>query len=391
MKFIFIDKIIYQNDIQSARIFYNDYISSILKKIYINTKNKLSLKNTQFLNFINLYRSDIEKDHNFLEINIQKFFEKFITLLEEAFKQEQVDMTSHNVAISPIFKIDKKHKHSQNNINSDNMSEIEDIIFSINFNNDIYNTNKTIIFNVSKDTNNNVQNKQNKFKITKSYQENSDDMQSTIKTSNTRIRRVNLAKKIIRKFKKYLKTTIYSNYNSIIMSNNNIFSNLPKFWLTFIKDKLMPPFKSEEYNVEFKSFSHCYFKWLFSHEKANDLYKNYLEYGGEKDITNIVNSYDICEEEKKNHLYFLLNFSEIFGNKNSTNSDCDLLLLRDEQFYKNDYNKADLFEQEEENRYFYERRRDVIDFEVFDKFVKSDSSNSSIDKVYEDGNKFFDE
>ena len=79
-------------------------------------------------------------------------------------------------------------------------------------------------------------------------------------------RKVNIAKKIVRKFKKYLK----SRQSSI---------KYP-FWINFTKENYLPPFKYEE--QEFKSFSHSFLRWLFSHDGGIELYQDYITEKGER-------------------------------------------------------------------------------------------------------------
>ena len=92
-------------------------------------------------------------------------------------------------------------------------------------------------------------------------------------------RKVNIAKKIVRKFKKYLKSR-----QSSIQYN---------FWVSFTKEKYLPPFKYED--LEFKSFSHSYLRWLFSNDGGIELYQDYITEKGESELINIFKEYNITD------------------------------------------------------------------------------------------------
>jgi hypothetical protein len=103
-------------------------------------------------------------------------------------------------------------------------------------------------------------------------------------------RKVNIVKKILRKFKKYLK-----------FRQSPI--NYP-FWICFTKENYFPPFKHED--IEFKSFSQSYLRWLFSHEGGIELYRDYLNERGKEDLHNIYKEYRITDInlQKDFEMYF---------------------------------------------------------------------------------------
>lgn len=102
-------------------------------------------------------------------------------------------------------------------------------------------------------------------------------------TFNNKIRRVNLCKKIVRKFRKYLK----SNKKDINYS----------FWNAFCRENYLPPFKTEDF--EFKSFSRIYLNWLFSHEGGVELYNEFVRNKGDEELNNMYASYGINDLEEK--------------------------------------------------------------------------------------------
>ena len=85
-------------------------------------------------------------------------------------------------------------------------------------------------------------------------------------------KRENIDKKILRKFRKFLKEKYKKNQANVvsIISNN-------KFWQDFITLNLLPPFS---YNAEEKDFKSCntgYMCWVFEHPSSVDLYNIFIK------------------------------------------------------------------------------------------------------------------
>jgi len=135
------------------------------------------------------------------------------------------------------------------------------------------------------------------------------------------IKREEIDKKIIRKFKKYLKEKLKTK-NSF--ENNNINLN---FWKDFTTKNLLPPmaYKINEETFEFKSFNSNYIVWLFSQSEAVALYNKFLEenkedlYESIKQMIKVTITEDIIIE-LTNIYEYIQNYSQIFCIKNNNNS-----------------------------------------------------------------------
>jgi hypothetical protein len=79
-------------------------------------------------------------------------------------------------------------------------------------------------------------------------------------------KRENVDKKIIRKFRKFLKDLL----------KKNKLPHISEFWIIFIKNNLLPPVQYSNSNIgeeiNFKSFNTNYLLWLFSHDGGIDLF-----------------------------------------------------------------------------------------------------------------------
>lgn len=199
-------------------------------------------------------------------------------------------------------------------------------------------------------------------------------------------RKVNIVKKIVRKFKKYLK----SRQSPI---------NYP-FWICFSKENYFPPFKYE--NLEFKSFSQSYLRWLFSHDGGIELYRDYLNEKGKDELHNIYKEYGITDMnlQKDFEMYFR-EFSFLYSERKNFDleyiqSSIDFILGVDE-INENRINQSDccseLFDRiaKEEiiignkKRKFNRSRDDInvngngssIGVDWFEKVINSESSEGS--------------
>jgi hypothetical protein len=93
-------------------------------------------------------------------------------------------------------------------------------------------------------------------------------------------KRENIDKKLLRKFKKFLKE----------LYKKKALPPISDFWYTFIKHNLFPPVQytndllSE--NINFKSFNTNYLLWLFGHSGGTELYDLFLE-NNRNDVVNM--------------------------------------------------------------------------------------------------------
>ena len=355
MKFNFIKIILYQHDISSAKDYYSNHLLIMMKKIYGEKSISFFKKNFKYINFLNLINTSFSKyiylqNHFKLENHLDKFMNLIEKKLEKRQKLERKaiifniikskansnkDTNESNFTNTnngkPLFKTEHVNMLIYN---SENMSEIEDELFKLNLeerkkniftlnknfiNNDNIITGNEIEYNINDNINNSEEfnisdisnsntssyNELNNKKINIKKIEEKREIQSINNSKqkfnlNNKIRRVNLCKKIVRKFKKYLKKN---------MKEITTYS----FWTSFCRENYLPPFKKEE--VEFKSFSHTYLNWLFSHQGGIELYSQFIRNSGEEELNKIYADYNFKDAEDKLTIKnFFINFAVFFAN-----------------------------------------------------------------------------
>jgi hypothetical protein len=120
-------------------------------------------------------------------------------------------------------------------------------------------------------------------------------------------KRENIDKKLVRKFRKYLKTFFNINLNNGEDSD---------FWTCFINEELYPPVKfrcAEDNRVyEFKSFNTNYMAWVFTRKRASFYYSQFVKEKAEEVFGSIVKknqrAIGAFSDEERNHIYNLLRY-----------------------------------------------------------------------------------
>jgi hypothetical protein len=125
-------------------------------------------------------------------------------------------------------------------------------------------------------------------------------------------KRENIDKKILRKFKVFLKER--HNDKMLLIPGS---SSEKHFWVMFLNGNLFPPMKytdgSTGEQVEFKSFNTKYLLWIFSKKGAKEFYEKFTQEEGSAVIANISSDYGVHESSDLNQLeYYMNNFSFIF-------------------------------------------------------------------------------
>lgn len=449
MKFNFIKIILFKHDIQAAQNFFSKYLATIMKKIYGNKSSSFNKKYFKYQYFLNKINNNNDKYiHSLEQFKSQINLDKFVNLLEKSLQKYLVP--ERNPVIFNVTKsnINKNNFNKINNINGkplfktqhanivtynhENMSEIEEELFKLNLG-----ETKKNIFNVYSMENKNINknnlflNSTNSIDIDSNPNNNTEEFNNEVSNSNTyseinnnrneiyrnkieskqfvekkdfslfdnkekynfsnKIRRVNLCKKIVRKFKKYLK-----------LNNKEI--NYP-FWNSFCRENYLPPFKLED--IEFKSFSRLYLNWLFSHEGGIELYNEFIRDKGDEEINNIYNNYGIIDlEEKKALKNFFKKFAIFFADKkkieNENENNTINKEINNEKNLKADFasnffetliqkNDEDNITFEFNNDFYNEERnnhigREAKNLEAYNKMIISDSSNSSMENANFDFN-----
>lgn len=411
MKFILIDKL--RSGAQSdAQAFYKDYLIQILKRTH---SNRFEEKNTLFLSLINnpnLCADNTNISLRYLvDLKQQTYFEKFLSLVEKLL----LNGTQVSNNIVDYF---SDYENEYCSINCPSFNSINHISSTMNLNNNIHLSSSTMpLFNVTVDNAMNYKTnttsstqrifsklfivnkratkvKSDNYSNYKAYSKEAENVQKSSKplllsTSNSNSnsscseqyfhpkysRRVNICKKICRKFKKYLKER-----------SDLLFA---PFWHQFVKDNLLPPFKLEEEKIEFKSFSHNYLKWLFDHEGSHELYQSFINDKADRELKIIYDEYQIEDvEERKTLEKYFKEFCSLFSKKKTFNYDYvqshleGLQMIDKDEEIKKDELFDDLIQdlcKEEKSkrkkRTQFERSRD--DFNVFDdNLIKSGFSSA---------------
>ena len=394
MKLNFIKIILIKQDFTSAKEYYSNHLLQMMKIIYGSKSDTFYKKNYNYQCFLNqICTSQTKFLYIFNHFKFETHLDKFMNLIEKKFNQQQAlernpvifnvikSKPTQNKAINEINQINTinnsngKIRFKTEHVNmliysSENMSEIEDELLKLNLNErkknifNVQNTsiNKNIInndnrileneiesnlmdnFNNSEEYNNisdtsnyntSIYNELNRNKINIKKFEEKREIQSinnnTQKFSlNNKIRRVNLCKKIVRRFKKYLK----KNIKEITYS----------FWTSFCRENYLPPFKLEE--VEFKSFSQLYLNWLFSHHGGIELYNQFISNSGTEELNKIYLNYNVKDPDDQLSIKnFFINFPMYFTNLkiNETRNNSDT--GNNEDNINNIQNNKDLFSQ----------------------------------------------
>jgi len=126
-------------------------------------------------------------------------------------------------------------------------------------------------------------------------------------------KRENIDKKILRKFRKFIKDK--NKKNLIDWEAIGLNSLQVEFWLNFIGDNMLPPMKYKENNEEFqfKSFNTKYLLWLLSHKGFISLYSTYLDEKYDELISMFISKYNLKQNDELSQLiYYIKNLSEIF-------------------------------------------------------------------------------
>lgn len=382
IKLNFIKILLHHHDILGAKDFYINHLLPMMKKIYGEKSSAFSKKDNKYQYFLNQINTSQTKYIYFQNhFKFENHLDKFMPLFEKYFEKSQkteINPVIFNITKSKTIQ-NKELNINENNIgnnnnngkvlfktehvnmliyNNENMSEIEDELFNLNleerkkniFNVQYLNENKNIInndniendninnteeFNISEISNsyassfNELNN--NKIKIKKFDEKREISPINNNKQKfnlNNKIRRVNLYKKIVRKFRKYLK--------------KNIKEITDSFWSSFCRENYLPPFKKEE--IEFKSFSQLYLNWLFSHKGGIELYNQFIRHSGDEELNKIYSNYNIKDAEDKITIKnFFINFAEFFANLKLNENMNNLALLNNLENINNTIDNKSLF------------------------------------------------
>jgi hypothetical protein len=121
-------------------------------------------------------------------------------------------------------------------------------------------------------------------------------------------KRENVDKKILRKFRKYLKDLI----------KKNKLPYLTDFWNIFIHENLLPPvqYNNAEIceNINFKSFNTTYMLWLFSHDGGIELFDIFLDQKSEQIYEMFSDTVKTPQDDSELRVY-IKHFAQIYSCK----------------------------------------------------------------------------
>jgi hypothetical protein len=272
MKFILFDKIRI-GDIDEAKRFYFEYLFTFAKKLY---PNEWEVRHNKFILIIN--NPNLTRTYDYV-IKSEEIFQQFTYLFEKS------------LLISSPFPVDDFV-----------VDNLEEKLYFTYFNND-YSLNRS---------NNDLVN--NSFSYMSKKQSTTESLKERIPLlrsfNPSYTKKVNIDKKILRKFKNFLKE------NLELINNPDIDQY---FWTKFLKESLFPPMKYIDQNnkvYEFKSFNLKYLAWLFNINGCLSLYDTFLLKEGKETLDSIINDYELeeRESEKEQLQFYYYHIAEVFYN-----------------------------------------------------------------------------
>ena len=279
-------EIVTNYQINDSNKYHNLHLSEFEQELFNNEFDFNDVDDKPFDNFIFPPRNSDENTNQFLSNN-------------KSLKDDvnHVIFENKNELINYNFNSDLNNNLKNNNLNL------------INFINDENNKNNKNIINLNSEENNKNNNTESfslnsnsigtkrNSKITinsrgsvKSYK--SDLRKKKIKEYKFRqLKRENVDKKILRKFKKFLKIKSKEKEDNEIKS----FIKSNEFWPEYIKLNLMPPFNYDKENISFKSFNTQYLCWFFEHKFSLELFNIFVRDNYQNLLTMIKEAYTLSE------------------------------------------------------------------------------------------------
>ena len=282
----------YTDDLHN-RIFIQEFIekSDVLK---------ISIK---YFNQLMLEHYTVEEVSNINNISINN-----VNTKEDCKKiDKDINFNDTKPKVFILSKIKKKEFNNCNTLKEKNLNNIKSFDSNkntINFNKDSNNDNKGIVFNKGKCRS---------LKL------------DELKLFNFKfLKRENIDKKVIRKFRKYLKARF--KFQEIEQS---------KFAINFCKESLFPPFSFE--GKTFKSFNASYMIWIFSNNDIKEYYEEYIQLNLESLNNFLVNTLKVNNfNDKALMLNYVKNIARIYSQYQNLIIDLD---KNSEDIYNNNVNK----------------------------------------------------
>jgi hypothetical protein len=307
MKYILLDKIRI-GDFDNIKKFYNNYFLCLLKK----THPKIwEIKNNNFLFIIS--NPSLLRSYEYL-IKSEQNFQNFVFVFEREIYSFIQIKKGNNDNIQDL--LENKISLSVGEFFSDLE---DDIVYSSKNNISSKEISKNNFYDAKKDKSSiyNLHKKEYLPKLKRDL-----TLKETIpllKNFNPNYtKRANVDKKILRKFKNYLKGILEKkNYSHSTSTSNFGQENL--FWFEFVNGNYFPPFKfydeKEKKQKEFKSFNSNYLIWIFNREKAINFYEEFLKDCGKETLDSLLKEYSLDISEKSKEIedlqFYLYHLAEV--------------------------------------------------------------------------------
>ena len=252
-----------------------DIFHKILEENYINLEEQKSFDYSDF------FPLELDKNKDYFCFDNKSLNDDVNNVIFEN-KNYLINYNFYNDKINNKF----KNNNFLNNKNKNNYNKIK--------------TSFNVCFNDS--FSNNISTKDNKSNgSNESYKNTIIDLRKKkIKQFKFQIlKRENVDKKILRKFKKFLKAKLKDKMESDVKN----YININQFWPDYIKMNLMPPFYYDKEKIKFKSFNTKYLCWLFEHKYALELFNIFIKINHHDILKLIENAYNIS---KNSNDYILL-------------------------------------------------------------------------------------
>ena len=282
---------------------------------YINgNNNKNPVKNKIEDNEINTNKISYS-DSNIEDESTKDDFSDF----EDEIQWKLCDMQNIENQENNSFVINKKEDNNNLKYFDDDSSFEYNKLYYID-NNDINtSSNKQNNIDNKRENNNSIistTNTNNKNKKSKNKKENYDDdtlykklpILSSFKPKYAK--RETIDKKIIRNFRQFI-VELYKNkqFDPNTSKDNS-------FFIILINNNILPPIdfidvRANE-KVYFKSFNSNFLLWFFSKQGIKELYSKFIQIEGDNFINNIVNYYEILDDEKLQLINYVNNLPFIF-------------------------------------------------------------------------------
>ena len=360
----------------TCQIFMNG-ISLCIDNLILNQKDK-----NNKINYDEHYKT---KELFTKEVNTLFNFEKAIIEYYQTYKINQFHLYEQNNKYD-IFNMKEnmnlEEKASDNDLFNESIDEKSEVFsFSKNdtifenknffINNHFYNNNNFII-------NNNNHPNTNVFDSYNSNSKNDSNQQIIIPSKNyskykhskhdprkkkikeykfKQIKRENADKKILRKFKKFLKAKLKEKTENEV--KNYIKNN--EFWPDYISDNLMPPFSYEKEKICFKSFNTKYLCWFFEHKFSQELFSIFINQNYNYLLNLVKEAYKLNEDSEDYNLLkvYINSMPMIYGNDgNRSTAFSSNIAENDEEDIKNDNKEKNNNKKEDNNNMIIENESD---------------------------------